>query len=142
MNNEAKLVFESDDDDDDTKKESEKDKISFMNSTKPLYDPQASSTLWKVRKIFLSYPLLFIFIKILLGSIFLVLPIILFRIILTKIQLYTDEEAEYYIYAFIPLIVSVSIIMFYYLFLIVYRLISTFCVSRYCINFINYLNLL
>jgi hypothetical protein len=139
MKNEADS--EIDKENDDSKNKSEIDKSNINNFPETIIDPnnspnlindqQASGRLWKIRKFFLTYSLLYIFLKILLGALFLVLPIVIFRIVLTKIQMTTDNESEYYIYAFIPLIVSVSIIIFYFVFLIFYKLISICYGNRY-----------
>lgn len=139
MKNEANS--EIDKENDESKNKSELDKSNINNtpntiidanfSPNPINDLQASGRLWKIRKFFLTYSLLYIIFKILIGALFLVLPIVIFRIVLTKIQMTTDNESEYYIYAFIPLIVSISIIIFYFVFLITYKLFSICYGNRY-----------
>ena len=139
MKNEANSDIDKEND--ESKNKSEIDKANINNFPKTIIDPnnspnlindqQASGSLWKIRKFFLTYSLLYIFFKILIGALFLVLPIVIFRIVLTKIQMTTDNESEYYIHAFIPLVVSVSIIIFYLVFLIFYKLISICYGNRY-----------
>jgi hypothetical protein len=129
MTNESNFNSNSNSSEDSIKKENEDDKINKPFSSKINQNNPATSSL-KIRQFFLTYSIIYVLLKILIGAAFLIIPIFLFRRILTEIHNTTEDEASYYIYAFIPMIVAVGTIMIYFFGFILIKLFSICCSSK------------
>ena len=100
-------------------------------SLEPIPPEDNFDSLFKLREFFLIYNYFFIFFKIFVGAIFLIVPIFLFNRILTHINNYPQEKSSDYFLAFIPLIVSISLVILYFTVLIIYKISSMFASSLY-----------
>lgn len=100
------------------------DYITMPISSKLNHNNSAFSNVLKIREFFLSFSYLYILLQIIIGGTFLILPVFLFSSILTQIHNSTEDEASYYIYAFIPMIISAGSIVLYFLGFILYKLYS------------------
>ncbi len=100
-------------------------------SLEPIPPEDYFDSLYKLREFFLLYNLFFIFFKIFIGVIFLIVPIFLFNRILTHLNNYPNEQSSDYYLAFIPLIVSISLVILYFTGLIIYKISSILTSSLY-----------
>jgi len=134
------MTNEADYDSNESKKEENNNEpISLPVSQKLNQNNPALSSILKIREFFLEYSFLYILLKILIGGTFLILPFFLFRKILTDIHNFTEDEASYYIYAFLPMIIVAGGIMVLFFGIIVYKLFSICCGSKYKNYILNFL---